>query len=107
MLTPNTRQGQECCVYCNRNNVVAEWKFIAPGQHFDLLKFDIEKFKLELIRNSGELLSLIDRIVMEWHKWVTSMNEIDVLLAEHGFARTSIVTEDQHTAVAVFDRRRS
>jgi len=44
--------------------------------------------------------------VLEWHKWVTSIDEIDAMLSERGFIRVEIVAEDRHTGVAVFDRRR-
>ena len=38
---------------------------------------------------------------------MTSLDEIDVMLAERGFSRVEIVTEDEHAGVAVFDRKRS
>jgi hypothetical protein len=43
--------------------------------------------------------------VLEWHKWVTSLDEIDALLGERGFARVTVITEDSHAGVAVYDRR--
>jgi FkbM family methyltransferase len=104
ILNPNVpSKGDSVAVTVPAVDVGAEWKAIARGQRIDLLKVDIEGFELEFIRNSTELLSLTNRIVLEWHKWVTSLDEVDVLLGQHGFARTAIVTQDQHTGVAVFD----
>jgi hypothetical protein len=45
--------------------------------------------------------------VLEWHKWVTSLDEIEAMLGERGFVRRNIITEDSHAGVAVFDRRPS
>jgi FkbM family methyltransferase len=86
-------------------DVTAEWKKLAGDKRIDLLKIDVEGFELDLIRNSSELFSLTDRLVLEWHKWVTSLDEVDALLAERGLVRIQIITEDSHAGVAVYDRR--
>ena len=106
ILNPNIpTKGKNVAVTVPTVDVAAEWKAIAGDKRIDLLKVDIEGFELELIRNSTELLSLTDRIVLEWHKWVTSLDEIDTMLGERGFVRAKVISEDQHTGVAVFDRR--
>ena len=84
-------------------DVVAEWKATAGDRRVDLLKIDVEGFECDLIRNSPELCSLADRIVLEWHKWVTSLDELDGLLEAHGFVRRSVVGEDEHAGIAIFD----
>ena len=80
---------------------------MAGERRIDLLKVDVEGFELELIRNSTELLALTDRLVLEWHKWVTTLDEVDGLLAARGLVRSSIITEDEHAGVAVYDRKPS
>jgi FkbM family methyltransferase len=86
-------------------DVAAEWKAVAGERRVDLLKIDVEGFECDLIRNSPELCSLADRIVLEWHKWVTSLDEVHGLLRAHGFVRRSIVGEDVHAGIAIFDRK--
>ena len=88
-------------------DVAAEWKKIAGDKRVHLLKVDVEGFECDLIRNSTELLSLTDRLVLEWHKWVTSLDEIEALLAERGFERRTIISEDPHCGVAIFDKRQA
>ncbi len=85
-------------------DVAAEWKAMAGARRIDLLKVDVEGFELDLIRNSTELLALTDRLVLEWHKWVTTLDEVDGLLAARGLVRRTIITEDEHAGVAVYDR---
>lgn len=86
-------------------DVAAEWKAIAGDSRVDLLKIDVEGFECDLIRNSPELCSLADRIVMEWHKWVTSLDEVHGLLRAHGFVRRRVLGEDAHAGIAIFDRK--
>lgn len=85
-------------------DVAAEWKKIAGDRRIDVLKVDVEGFECDLIRNSTELLSMTDRLVLEWHKWVTSLDEIDGLLETRGFKRHTIISEDPHCGVAIYDR---
>ncbi len=85
-------------------DVAAEWVKISGGRRIDLLKVDVEGFECDLIRNSVELLELTDRLVLEWHKWVTSLSEVESLLNVRGFRRTTIISEDPHCGVAIFDR---
>lgn len=105
-LNPNVpTKGESKAVTVPAVDVAAEWKAIAGNKRIDLLKIDVEGFELDLIKNSTELFALTDRLVLEWHKWVTSLDEIDALLLERGLSRREIITEDVHAGVAVYDRR--
>lgn len=106
VLNPDVpTKGESKAVTVPAVDVTAEWKAMAGDKRIDLLKIDVEGFELDLIRNSTELFALTDRLVLEWHKWVTSLDEIDALLADLGFVRLSVITEDSHAGVAVYDRR--
>ncbi len=85
-------------------DVAREWKAIAGDARIDLLKVDVEGFECDLIRNSTDLLGMTDRLVIEWHKWVTTIDEVERLLNERNFVRKTIISEDPHCGVAVFDR---
>jgi FkbM family methyltransferase len=97
-------KGESAAVTMPAIDVAAEWKKISAGKRVDLLKVDVEGFECDLIRNSTELLSLSDRIVLEWHKWITSLDEVEGLLNARGFQRRRIISEDPHCGVAIFDR---
>jgi FkbM family methyltransferase len=100
-------KGESVAVTVPAVDVAAEWKSHAGDRRIDLLKVDVEGFELDLIRNSTELLALTDRLVLEWHKWVTTLDEIDGMLASRGLVRRTVITEDEHAGVAVYDRKPS
>ncbi len=100
-------KGESVAVTVPAIDVAAEWKKMAGDRRIDLLKVDVEGFELDLIRNSPELLAMTDRLVLEWHKWVTSLDEIEQMLAERGFVKRNVIADDEHAGVAVFDRKPS
>jgi FkbM family methyltransferase len=100
-------KGESVAVTVPAVDVAAEWKSHAGDRRIDLLKVDVEGFELDLIRDSTELLALTDRLVLEWHKWVTTLDEIDGMLASRGLVRRTVITEDEHAGVAVYDRKPS
>lgn len=97
-------KGESKAVTMPAVDVAAEWKSLAGDKRIDVLKVDVEGFECDLIRNSTELLRLTDRLVLEWHKWVTSLEEVEGLLDARGFKRRTIISEDPHCGVAIFDR---
>lgn len=88
-------------------DLLAEWQKLAGDARIDLLKVDVEGFECELLRNCAEVLAITDRIVIEWHKWVTTRPEVDALLSQHGFELRCVISEDEDAGVAVYDRLRS
>lgn len=85
-------------------DILAEWKKIAGDARVDLMKVDIEGFECDFIKNTSETLAFTDRLVIEWHKWVTGRSEVDALLADQGFALRKVISEDPHCGVAIYDR---
>ena len=71
----------------------------------DLMKVDIEGFECEFIKNTSAALALTDRLVIEWHKWVTGRDAVDDLLAAQGFSLRKVISEDPHCGVAIYDRK--
>ncbi|MBX3229646.1 MAG: FkbM family methyltransferase [Labilithrix sp.] len=86
-------------------DVFGEWRKIAGDARIDLMKVDIEGFESDFIKNSAEALSITDRLVIEWHKWVNGRDAIDALLAEHGFTLRKVISEDPHCGVAIYDKK--
>jgi FkbM family methyltransferase len=86
-------------------DVLAEWKKFAGDARIDLMKIDIEGFECDFIKNTTEALKLTDRVVLEWHKWVTGRDAVDELLAKQGFGLRKVISEDPHCGVAIYDRK--
>lgn len=105
VLNPNVpSKGESKAVTVPAVNMLAEWKKLAGDRRINVLKVDVEGFECDLIKNSTELLALTDRIVLEWHKWVTTKDEVDALLRERGFTPKKVISEDPHCGVAMYDR---
>jgi FkbM family methyltransferase len=106
VLNPNVPpKGDSKPVTVPAVDLVAEWKKIAGEKRIDLMKVDIEGFECEFIKNAGDALALTDRLVLEWHKWITGRDAVDALLADRGFELRKVISEDPHCGVAIYDRK--
>jgi FkbM family methyltransferase len=86
-------------------HVHKRWREIAGDRRVDLLKIDVEGSECTLLKVEKDLLAITDRIVIEWHKWTTSREEVETILREAGFDLRIVIGEDENAGVAVFDRR--
>jgi FkbM family methyltransferase len=108
VLNPDVpAKGESVPVKVPAVDVLAEWKRIAGDRRIDLMKVDIEGFECDFIKNTTAALSLTDRVVIEWHKWVNARQAVDDLLAEQGFSLRKVISEDPHCGVAIYDRKAS
>jgi FkbM family methyltransferase len=106
VLNPNVpSKGDSVPMKVPAVNLMREWRELAGDRRLNLLKVDVEGFECELIKNCSDLIEITDRIVIEWHKWVTTHEEVDGLLVERGLQLRKIITEDQHAGVAIYDRK--
>ncbi|HEY5296781.1 MAG TPA: FkbM family methyltransferase [Verrucomicrobiae bacterium] len=101
-----------------RQNLKGRWtKILVPAvnldacwqQHFDntrcnLLKIDIEGSEMNFLRNEQSFLKLVDAILIEWHAWGASLNEIQNILAAQGFSLVKIIEESPTMGTAFFRR---
>lgn len=105
-LNPNVpAKGESVPVKVPAVNLMREWRELAGDKRVNLLKVDVEGFECDFIKNTPELLDITDRIVIEWHKWMTTLDEVSGLLAERGFALKKIISEDPHCGVAIYDKK--
>jgi FkbM family methyltransferase len=104
VLNPNVpAKGESVPVKVAAIDLVREWRELAGDRRVNLLKVDIEGFECDFIKNTTALLDITDRLVLEWHKWVTTRDAIDALLAERGFRIRKVISEDPHCGVAIYD----
>ncbi len=66
-------------------DLAAEWKARHGQKRIQLLKIDVEGYEKELIENSADLLLLADVIIVEIHKWIVSVEQIERQLEQNGF----------------------
>ena len=65
-----------------------------------LLKVDTEGSEKFLFANDSKFLQRIDRIVLEWHKWIISRRELDAMLISRGFELVEVLEECETSGVA-------
>ena len=106
-LNPNVPAKESRAIRVPAVDLLDEWRRLAGDRRIDLMKIDVEGFECELLKNCDEVLALTDRVVLEWHKWVTTQEEVESLLSNYGFERRCVIDEDSHAGVAVYDRRPS
>jgi FkbM family methyltransferase len=105
-LNPNVpAKGQSKPVTVPAVHVYKRWRELAGDRRINLLKIDVEGTECELLRVERPLLAITDRIVIEWHKWTTSLEQVEALLLPEGFTLRTLISEDENAGVAVFDCR--
>lgn len=83
------------------------WKAHAGDRRIDLLKVDVEGFEAQVLKTIPEILDLSESVVIEWHRWVATKEEIEGILRAHGLHLSHVVSEDIHAGVGVFRRQRA
>jgi FkbM family methyltransferase len=87
-------------------SVSREWQARFGDADVDLLKIDIEGKELDLITNERAFIrERVRRIVLEWHKWVVSLAQLDTVLASIGFERCGTHNEGPFSGLAVYAPR--
>jgi len=71
-------------------------------KRINLLKVDIEGSELDLLGSDISYLSQIDWIVIEWHKWVLSLSDVQKKLIPIRFEFISALKEDEICGLALF-----
>lgn len=85
-------------------DLLAAWKEHAGDRRVDLLKVDVEGFEAQVLKTIGEVLDLTDNVVIEWHRWVASREEVSSILRAKGFELAQLIGEDVHAGIGVFRR---
>ncbi len=82
-----------------------EWHRRFGDRRIDLIKIDIEGAELLFLKAHRSFLSRTDAILLEWHTWVTTLEEILSLLVPLGFALESVGKVDTNAGTALFRRK--
>ncbi len=77
-------------------SVAAEWKKSFGDAEIDLLKVDIEGKELDLVAYESPFLQQrVRKMVVEWHKWCVSLQQLDAKLTSIGFKRRGVFGETE------------
>jgi FkbM family methyltransferase len=82
------------------------WRQRFPnGERCGILKIDIEGAEKRFFEDEGDFLSLVDRVVVEVHESMVSIQEIRELISKNGFVIKKENTEDSETALVFAERK--
>ena len=65
---------------------------------------DIEGSEVEFFKSESLFLERCDNIIVEWHKWKVSINDVRNVLETQGFRLKTTLLESDMTGTAVFER---
>jgi len=82
------------------------WRQRFPnGERCGILKIDIEGAEKRFFEDEGDFLSLDDRVVVEVHESMVSIQEIRELISKNGFVIKKENKEDSETALVFAERK--
>jgi FkbM family methyltransferase len=78
-------------------------------KHFDatrcnVLKIDVEGSEMNFLKSEETFLSLVDSIIIEWHKWRVTLPDLRSFLESRGFRYLKTIEENDQMGTAVFAR---
>lgn len=83
-------------------SIAAEWRRLFGETRCHVLKVDVEGSEMNLLRAEAGFLRQVDSIIVEWHKWKVSFDELKAFLDTQGFRFLKTVEENDQMGTAVF-----
>ena len=84
--------------------IADEWKKHFNGMRCHVLKIDVEGSEMNFLRAEEGFLHLVDSIIIEWHKWRVSLEDLRTFLEPRGFRYLKTIEENDQMGTAVFSR---
>lgn len=81
-----------------------EWAARHGTARCHVLKVDIEGSELNFLKAETTFLQRVDSILLEWHKWRVSLDELKEFLGTQGFTLGKILEESPDMGTAFFVR---
>ena len=79
-----------------------EWKKRFRSTRCHVLKIDVEGSEMNFLRAEESFLPLVDSIIIEWHKWRATLEDVRGFLEPRGFRYLKTVEENDQMGTAVF-----
>ncbi len=70
-----------------------------------VLKVDIEGSEGNLLKTDRAFFKRVDTIILEWHKWIVTREEVEALLREQGFELVEVFEELEQSGIAWYARK--
>ena len=86
-------------------SIEANWRQRFGDARCHLLKIDVEGSEMNFLRAERSFLSSVDSVLIEWHAWGSTLDEIKKYLGECGFAYVKTVEESENMGTAFFARK--
>jgi FkbM family methyltransferase len=83
----------------------SKWRQHFGDERCHVLKVDIEGSELQFLKAEAAFLKQVDSIIIEWHKWRVSLEELKTFLDSHGLPLVKILEEGDQMGTAFFARR--
>ena len=69
-----------------------------------VLKVDIEGSEMDFFRTEETFLTLVDSVLVEWHAWRVTLDDLRTFLEPRGFAYVKTIEESEQMGTAFFRR---
>jgi len=86
-------------------NLEKAWRQRFADTRCDVLKIDIEGSEMNFLRAEESFLRQVDSILIEWHKWRVSLEDITKFLSNNDFAFVKTIEENEQMGTAFFVRK--
>ena len=83
-------------------NLEEHWRKHFGDTRCHVLKVDIEGSELNFLKAEQSFLKLVDSIVLEWHKWRVSLDELKAFLTTRGFSLVKVLEENEQMGTGYF-----
>lgn len=85
-------------------SVGQEWRRHFGSSRCHLLKLDIEGSELTFLQAEPDFMKQVDAVLVEWHKWRVSLDQLQAELTAQGFRFVRVLEEQQEMGTAYFCR---
>lgn len=88
-----------------RVDMEAAWLKNCGDVRCQVLKIDIEGSEKDFLRTDQQFLKRVDTLILEWHKWIVSLETITQLLTDQGFELVEVLEDVDQTGIAWFRQK--
>jgi FkbM family methyltransferase len=86
-------------------NLEAEWRKHFGDLRCNLIKIDIEGSEMNFLKTEKSFLQLVDAVLIEYHTWRVTLDEVKAFLTSHGFEFRKLLEEHEQMGTAYFERK--
>jgi len=87
-------------------SIEEQWRQRFGDARCDVLKIDIEGSELNFLKAEPAFLEQCDSVLVEWHKWTVSLDDLTGVLRPYGFDFLKTVEENEQMGTGFFQRTR-